>query len=89
MTEISPEDSNVQILVDNPTASEWKRNTYMFGAFLGAVFGILAAYFYARAAEEEVQRTGRKSAVPTRQILGLGVSALTLIRQITEMGKSK
>ncbi len=66
----------------------WKPQTYTVGAIMGAVFGFLAAYFYARAAEEEAQRTGgQPKPIGTGEMLGLGLAALGLIRQITEMGK--
>jgi H+/Cl- antiporter ClcA len=66
----------------------WKPQTYTLGAVVGAVFGFLAAYLYARAAEESAERSGGKPQSPgTGELIGLGLAALALIRQITELGK--
>ncbi|MBZ0280335.1 MAG: hypothetical protein K8L97_06315 [Anaerolineae bacterium] len=70
--------------------SNWKNQTYMIGGLIGSVFGLIAAYLYARAAEEDAVRSGGKpsSRVSTGEVIGLGLAALAMIRQITEMGKS-
>lgn len=68
--------------------ADWKPRTYVLGAAIGTLFGFLAAYLYARAAEDE---TGGRSSKPARigtgEMLGLLLSGLGLIRQISEMGK--
>jgi len=70
--------------------SNWKNQTYMIGSLVGAVFGLLAAYLYARSAEEDAVRSGGKPSnrISTGEVVGLGLAALAMIRQITEMGKS-
>ncbi len=76
-----------ELLPKNQTAN-WKPQTYTLGAVIGAVFGFLAAYLYARAAEEDAERNGGKpKPVGTGEMIGLGLAALGLIRQISEMGK--
>lgn len=66
----------------------WKNKTYIMGGILGSIFGLLAAYLFNRAAEEEAERNGGKpDKIPTMQVLGLSLSALNFIRQITEAGK--
>jgi hypothetical protein len=70
-----------------PPKDQWKTQVYVFGALLGSVFGFISAYFYARAAEEELVRTGGKPHFTTPQIIGLLLAGLTLIRQISESGK--
>lgn len=67
--------------------SQWKTQVYVIGAIAGAVFGFISAYLYARAAEEEVARTGGKPQLSTAQIIGLLLTGLGLIRQISETGK--
>ena len=67
----------------------WKNKTYLTGGILGGVFGLLAAYLFNRAAEEDAERNGGKPAkIPTMQVLGLSLAGLNFIRQITEAGKS-
>ena len=66
----------------------WKSQVYVIGAAVGSLLGLVSAYLYARAAEEEAERKGGKpDKIPTSQLLTLGLAALGLIRQITELGK--
>lgn len=67
--------------------SQWKTQVYIIGALLGTAFGFISAYLYARAAEEELARTGGKPQLSTTQIIGLLLTGLGLIRQISESGK--
>jgi hypothetical protein len=72
---------------DRPV-SGWKSQIYVLGAEIGTLFGLIAAYLYARAAEEDAERHGGKpEKIPTGQVLGLSLAALGLVRQITELGK--
>jgi H+/Cl- antiporter ClcA len=68
--------------------SKWKPQTYIIGTVVGTILGLLSAYLYARAAEEEAERKGgRPDKIPTSQLLTLGLAALGLIRQVTELGR--
>jgi hypothetical protein len=71
----------------NKQPSNWKSQVYVLGAAVGAVFGLLSAFMYARAAEEDAQRTGKPNAASTGEILGLGLAALAMVRQVAEMGR--
>ncbi len=71
----------------NDPRSNWKSQMYLIGAVGGALVGLLASYLYARAAEEEVGRGGRPRPVGTGELIGLSLTALGLIRQITELGR--
>lgn len=66
-----------------------KTRTYALGLLAGALFGAMAAYFYTRAADEDA--TVRGSASPRRastgEVIGLGLAALAMVRQIAEMGR--
>lgn len=75
---------------DQKSVTNWKNQTYVIGGAVGALFGLIAAFLYARAAEEDATRNGGKPAnqISTGEVVGLGLAALALIRQITEMGKS-
>jgi len=68
----------------NPTQTDWKKRSYLTGALAGVTFGLLSAYLYTRAAEEEGDGPNPMS---TMQLIGLILSALSLIRQIAESGK--
>ena len=69
--------------------ARWKRRAYVIGTLGGAVTGLIAAYLYSRASEEEIARAGKPQQIPTTTMIGLLLSALSLIRQIAEAGKPK
>ena len=70
--------------------SNWKTRSYAIGVVGGAVFGLVIAVLYARAAEEEAARNdGKPPQIPTTALIGLALSALGLARQITEAGRPK
>lgn len=61
----------------------------VIGGVLGGLVGFLAAYFYARAAEDDVRQNGvQRNRVSTGELIGLGLAVLALLRQISEMGRS-
>ncbi|MDQ7027712.1 MAG: hypothetical protein Q9P44_19390 [Anaerolineae bacterium] len=66
----------------------WKTQTYMLGAFLGAAIGFLSAYFFAQEAEENTENDECPK-VPPSTMLGLALSAISLVRQISEVGKKE
>lgn len=71
-------------------SSNWKTRSYVLGVIGGAVFGLVAAALYARAAEEDAARhNGKPPQIPTTTLIGLVLSALGLARQIAEAGKPK
>ena len=79
--------SQVQI-VSKKTSPAWKTQAYVMGVAAGALFGLIAAFMYSRAAEEDVDRNGGSpTTVSTGEVIGLGLAALAMVRQITEMGK--
>jgi H+/Cl- antiporter ClcA len=61
----------------------------LMGIIAGAVYGLVAAYFYARAHEEDLKH-GDPGAnrVQTSEIITVIVAALAMIRQIAEMGRA-
>lgn len=78
-------------MTDNlPTsaASEdnWKTRVYAMGVMVGALMGFISAYLFARAAEENSEN-GKPQQIPTGTLLGLLLSAMSLMRQIAESGK--
>jgi len=75
------------IIRKNNQPSAWKTQAYMIGAAAGALFGLVAAIMYSRAAEEGAQRNGGPNKATTGEVIGLGLASLAMVRQIAEMGK--
>ncbi len=78
MTELSP--------INNPKA---RPQRLIIGGIIGGLFGLLGAYFYSRAAEDDVRQNGvQRNQASTGEIIGLGLAILALLRQVSEMGRS-
>ena len=78
MTEISP--------INDPKA---RPQRLILGGIIGSLFGLLGAYFYSRAVEDDVRQNGtQRNPVSTGEIIGLGLAVLALLRQVSEMGRS-
>ncbi len=62
---------------------------FFMGIIAGAIYGLVAAYFYARAHEEDLKR-GNPGAnrIQTSEIITVIVAALAMLRQISEMGRA-
>ncbi len=78
--------NNLQTTPETPDTA-WKTRTYALGVVAGAVMGLLSAYMFTRAAEEN--EDGKPDAIPTGTLIGILLSVLGLIRQIAESGKPK
>jgi hypothetical protein len=75
-------------IIRKENSSAWKSQAYIKGVAAGALLGLVAAYMYSRAAEEDAQRNGgAPNSVSTGEVIGLGLAALAMVRQIAEMGK--
>lgn len=68
---------------------KWKTQTYVVGTVGGALFGLIVAYLFARASEEQLAASGERPQIPTTAIIGMVLSALGLARQIAEAGRPK
>ncbi len=66
----------------------WKRPIYLLGGALGLIGGLLSAYLYTRTAEEN---SGNKppAKIATGDAFKLGMSAMTLLRPISDLGIRK
>lgn len=65
-----------------------RQRVYLLGILAGAVYGLVAAYFYARAHEEDLRRGDAGSRVQTSELITVAVAALAMVRQIAEMGRA-
>jgi len=74
---------------ENNETENWRTRSYFYGISVGTIIGFLSAYLYNRAAEEDADSSaaGKPPQIKTTQLIGLGLTALGLIRQISEMGK--
>lgn len=70
------------------TDDSWKMKAYAIGLIGGSLMGLLSAYLFNRAAEEN-REEGEAISVSTTTLIGLALSAMSLIRQIAESGRKK
>lgn len=73
----------------SPRTNTWKTRVYLIGIAGGALFGLVSALLYSRAAEEEAEKGGKPPQIPTGTVIGLLLSALALVRQISEAGNPR
>ena len=74
---------------DNKSQTQsWKTRVYLYGAVAGALFGLVTAYMFSRASEEDVARTGQPVKMQPGDLISLGLAGLALVRQVTEMGRA-
>ncbi len=64
-----------------------RTQSYIIGAAVGLLFGLLSAYMYNRAASDYGAMPDGRNRVQTGEVLGLGLAALAMIRQVAEMGR--
>ena len=65
---------------ENPN---WKFETYVRGSIIGLMVGIVAAYLYTRAVEEN---NGQGISIGAGDMVKVSLTILGLVRQITELG---
>ena len=67
---------------------ERKTRIMLTGVSIGAVFGLISSYLYARAASEnDNPDAGKPESISTGQMLTLLLAILGIVRQISELGK--
>ncbi|MBC8099054.1 MAG: hypothetical protein H7Y11_06400 [Armatimonadetes bacterium] len=68
--------------------STQRTRTYALGIATGVGFGLLAAYFFNRAAEEQtLQNNGEPPTVEATRMIGIALALLAILRQVAELGK--
>ena len=71
---------------------KFEQKMLLFGGIAGALIGIAAAYLYVRNNEDRVTaidegRTEMVAKVSPREALGVGISLVSLLRQIVGLGQ--
>nr|MBN1228963.1 hypothetical protein [Anaerolineae bacterium] len=64
----------------------WRSRVFLFGGLIGAVLGLISAYFYVRAADEAHGPEGQPITPSSGDTVRLGLSLLSIVRTITEWG---
>ncbi len=65
-------------------SSNWRTRTYIMGAILGLLLGLLSAYLFVRASEEDLTDAPKK--IRTGDMMKMSLAVAALVRQIAEMG---
>jgi hypothetical protein len=65
----------------------WKAPAYITGGILGLIFGVLTAHFYARTVEESTPSGDPPNKITTGDIFKLGLTAVGLMRSVSDLGK--
>lgn len=73
----------------NDPPSGWKNQAYLVGATAGLFFGLVSAYMYTRSAEDDQSNQKLEHRISSGEMLGLGLAALAMVRQVAELGKGK
>jgi len=62
---------------------DWRTRTFIVGGAIGALFGIASAYIYVRS----VEKRGEPPELAPGDAVGLGLTALGLLRQIASLNE--
>ena len=77
--------SDPQAVASASGGMSWKTQSYLVGVIGGLLLGLLSAYLYVRATEENM--TGdRPQRVKTGDLMKLTLALLAMIRQIADLG---
>jgi len=78
--------AGTQAVAPAAAGMSWKTQTYLIGAAVGLLLGLLSAYLFVRASQENAKFDQMPQKVKTGDMMKLTLSVLALVRQITEMG---
>lgn len=74
---------------DDTQTNGWQTKVYVLGAVSGLLFGVLSAYLYNRAAEEEALiGDAPPPSIQIGTVFGLALTLFGLLRQIAESARS-
>ena len=77
--------SDPQAVAPASGGMNWKTKSYLIGAIGGLLLGLVSAYLYARATEENM-KSDHPDKVKTTDLMKLTLALLALVRQIAELG---
>jgi hypothetical protein len=64
---------------------DWRMKTFVIGGIAGALFGVACAYIYVRS----VEKKGEPPELAPGDAVGLGLTALGLLRQIASLNEEE
>lgn len=67
--------------------SSWQTKVYGLAVGVGAVVGVVAAYFYMRAADEDTSGYGHEHRATTTELASIGLAIVAILRQVAELGR--
>ncbi len=65
----------------------WRNRNYLMGLLFGGLMGMVSAYLFNRSADEADD--GEKQEISTPAMIGIALSAITLVRQIAESNRPR
>jgi NhaP-type Na+/H+ or K+/H+ antiporter len=77
--------SDPQAVAPASGGMNWKTQSYLIGVIGGVLLGLLSAYLFVRATEENMT-SDRPQKVKTMDLMKLTLALLALVRQIAELG---
>ena len=66
----------------------WRNRNYLMGLLFGGLMGVVSAYLFNRSAEESADE-GERQEISTPAMIGIALSAITLVRQIAESNRPR
>lgn len=65
----------------------WRNRNYLMGIIAGGLMGLISAYLFNRSADEAAD--GEAQDISTTTMIGIALSAITLVRQIAESNRPR
>ena len=65
----------------------WRNRNYILGVIVGGLMGVVSAYLFNRSAEEAGDDEAQEISTPA--MIGIALSAITLVRQIAESNRPR
>lgn len=65
----------------------WRNRNYILGVIVGGLMGVVSAYLFNRSADES--NDGEAQEISTPAMIGIALSAITLVRQIAESNRPR
>lgn len=76
--------TNAEAIAPASNGTNWKTRTYLIGAAVGLLLGLLSAYLFVRASSESP--SAKPKQVKTVDLMKMTLAVLGLVRQFAELG---